>query len=351
MTTNTVRVASCSSPSPLRKLLMLFMTFGRTVSLARGIIQTTNRMSSKQYEAGLLGALIGDAATMPVHWIYEEKKLHDALVDSSKPEFNPTLSCPFYSSTEFPNHYDKGQCSPYGEQFVALLKSVRSNNGNADIVAQNFYDWLTDYTGRKDKAGKEFHENYRNGKRNPECGADDNQAQCLSKAVIAVGAGYADNVGALISFHQNNNIAIGCGQVYAKFLHCIKTGKRTPREAFNEVFVHDKDSLPEFLQPHIEFLLKHIDSGDTKTMLQAWAQEFSQKSITAISCLNPPAFLRSLHISVHATSYEQGIRKNLILGGDNCSTAIAIGAALGYHFGVPEDWMKQPNNTQNDSLA
>jgi hypothetical protein len=161
--------------------------------------------------------------------------------------------------------------------------------------------------------------------------------------VIAVGAGYTNDVQSLISFHQNNDIAIGCGQVYAKFLDCIKTDKCTPREAFNHVFIHGKDSLPRFLQPHIEFLLKHIESADTKAMLQAWAQEFSQKSATAISCLNPPAFLRSLHISIHATSYEQGIRKNLILGGDNCSTAIAIGAALGYHFGVPEDWMKRVN--------
>jgi hypothetical protein len=133
--TITAKATLCSSH--LLKLVMLFVTFGRSVSLARGFIQTANRMVSTEYEAGLLGALVGDVATMPVHWIYEEKKLHDALVDTPKPEFNLALSCPFYSSEEFPNHYDKGQCSPYGEQLVVLLHLVRSNNGNVDMVAQN----------------------------------------------------------------------------------------------------------------------------------------------------------------------------------------------------------------------
>lgn len=73
------------------------MAFGYSVSLKRGIIQPTNRMVSMQYKAGLSGALVGEVARMPVHWINKEKKLHQALVDTSKPEFNPALSCPFYS--------------------------------------------------------------------------------------------------------------------------------------------------------------------------------------------------------------------------------------------------------------
>ena len=296
----------------------------------------------KKIEPGLLGAIVGDAATMPVHWIYDETKLRDALTDKSSPEFNSVLSCPFYSSKEFPGHYEKGAPSPYGEQFVALLDSTRSNNGDVDKTSHEFYDWLATYTGRKDHAGNEFFNNYGLGKRNPESGADDAQAQCLSKSVIAVSTGHMSSIKSFISFHQNNDTAIGCGELFAKFLQGMKADKLTARESFEKTFVIEKESLPEFMKPHIEFLLRYIDSPDTRAMLKAWAEEFSnEKPFMSLSCLCPPAMLRSIHISVHATSYEQGIRENLLIGGDNCSTALAIGAALAYRFEVPENWVKQ----------
>lgn len=300
-------------------------------------------------EPGLLGAIVGDAATMPVHWIYDETKLRGALDDASKPEFNSKLSCPFYSPAEFPGHYGHGQVSPYGEQFLSLLGSTRSNKGDIDKIAQNFYDWAASYTGRKDGALKEFCEHYSQGKRNPDSGADDSQAQCLYKAVIAVGTGHADNVRSLINFHQNNQVAIGCGQVYADFLLSMKTEKMTARGALDKI-IEEKGSLPEFLKPHIDFLLNHIGSSDTGAMLKAWADEFGKSPLSAIACACPPALLRSLHICVHATSYEQGLRNNMLIGGDNCSTALSIGAALGYQYGAPESWTKQVSSEVVGSL-
>lgn len=50
---------------------------------------------------------------------------------------------------------------------------------------------------------------------------------------IAVGAGYTNDIYSLNSFHLNNDIAIGCREAYAKFLHCIKAGNCTPIKAFN----------------------------------------------------------------------------------------------------------------------
>jgi ADP-ribosylglycohydrolase len=222
-----------------------------------------------------------------------------------------------------------------------LLNSVHSNNGDVDKVAQNFYDWLTTYTGRNDGAGKEFYKNYSEGKKNPECGADDNQAQCLYKAVIAVGTGIITDVEPFVRFHQNNDVAVDCGHAFAKYLLSIKTDKLSPRDAFDKVFIQEKESLPESIKPHIQFLQSYIESSDTKAMLLAWADEFNKTPLSAISCFGPAALLRSLHISIHATSYEQGLRNNILIGGDYCSVALALGAVLGYHFGVPRDWTNQ----------
>lgn len=315
------------------------MSLFRSIFLARNIFaKQTIKMASnpKKIEPGLLGAIVGDAATMPVHWIYDETKLRDTIeiANISSPEFNSALSCPFYSSKEFPGHYDTGSVSPYGEQFLALLDSTRSNNGDVEKTSQDFYDWLATYSGRKDHAGNEFFKNFGEGKRNPESGADDAQAQCLSKAVIAVSTGHEASIKSFISFHQNNETAIGCGELYAKFLQRMKSDKLTARESFDQTFVNENESLPKFVKPHIEFLLRYIESSDTRAMLKAWTEEFNEKPFMALSCLCPPAMLRSIHISVHATSYEQGLRENMLIGGDNC-------AALAYKFEIPEEWMKQ----------
>jgi len=103
-------------------------------------------MSLSKAKAGVLGGLVGDAASMPLHWIYENAKLLETVGDkkvlisyiplstyvtmlptcnvpgccSSKrflslknaqgtPEFFETPSCPFYGTKDFPGHYQTGQ--------------------------------------------------------------------------------------------------------------------------------------------------------------------------------------------------------------------------------------------------
>lgn len=67
-------------------------------------------------KAAVLGAFVADAATMPLHWIYDPAKIQSILGDS-KPEFFPNASSPFYT-------YELGELSPYGAEALYLLQSI-----------------------------------------------------------------------------------------------------------------------------------------------------------------------------------------------------------------------------------
>ena len=69
----------------------------------------------------MLGAFVADAATMPLHWIYDTAALA-AKVDGGEPAFFEPPSCPFYN-------YEPGRLSPYGDEALALLESVVKRGG------------------------------------------------------------------------------------------------------------------------------------------------------------------------------------------------------------------------------
>jgi hypothetical protein len=47
-------------------------------------------------KAAILGGFVADAATMPLHWIYDVEKIKE-LVGDKNPEFFSPPSCPFYT--------------------------------------------------------------------------------------------------------------------------------------------------------------------------------------------------------------------------------------------------------------
>lgn len=58
----------------------------------------------------------------------------------------------------------------------------------------------------------------------------------------------------------------------------------------------------------------------------------------------PGAFQIAILAAANATSYEQGLRANMLAGGDNCSRSVYLGALLGAAYsaqGVPQDWKQR----------
>ncbi len=120
------------------------------------------------------GAFVADAASMGTHWIYNPKDVLDKVTSVQEPEFRNPPAPSFYSSTEFPNHYEMGMLSPFGEQLLFVTQYVATTPMiDGPSMSTEMLEWATTFGGRVDHAMTAFVEHMEAGKVYPECGADD----------------------------------------------------------------------------------------------------------------------------------------------------------------------------------
>ena len=111
-------------------------------------------LSSNNYvqcENMLTGVFVGDAATMPVHWIYNQKELRDSIESSSVLFHSPPI-CPYYT-------YPKGTLSPYGDESIPLINSMVSDPSfvfTKPRAVQFMLDFFKKYQGRLSALPKDF---------------------------------------------------------------------------------------------------------------------------------------------------------------------------------------------------
>lgn len=309
-----------------------------------------NDATNRRKKAAVLGCFTADAAAMPLHWIYDGAKLRD-IIGGSEPLFFEMPSCPFYNGKApdgdnkdkgFPGHYEFGQLSPYGEQAVALLTFLNeaSNLGplDGDVWAGAFYTWCKSYTGRPDHAMKAFIENSEAGKKYPDVGADDNQAQSFGKIASVLYASqdeyFLTNVEVAVRAHQNNELNVAVALFWARLLERV-VGGATIKAAYQ---------LSKGAVTH-DILLTALNRTDANLdnaaydMLMEYGKEVNPKfAATGIACPNPQATMGALHVVLHATSFQEGVTVNCMIGGDTCSRATIIGAVLGAAYGVPGEY-------------
>jgi len=305
---------------------------------------------NRKKKAAVLGCFTADAAAMPLHWIYDNAKLR-SIIGDSEPLFFETLSCPFYNGRApdddnkdkgFPGHYEFGQLSPYGEQAVALLTFLNEASSlspiDGDVWAGAFYTWCKSFTGRPDHAMKAFIENTEAGKKYPDVGADDNQAQSFGKIASVLWASqdeyFLTNVEVAVRAHQNNELNVAVALFWARLLEGV-VGGATIKAAYQ---------LSKGTVTHDVLLtvLNRTEANLDNTaydMLMEYGKEVNPKwALTGIACPNPQATMGALHVVLHASSFKQGVSENCMIGGDTCSRATIIGAVLGAAYGVPGEY-------------
>ncbi|RYH13652.1 ADP-ribosylglycohydrolase family protein [archaeon] len=146
----------------------------------------------KRASAMLKASVISDAASMPLHWIYNQSVIAEKLGSQSEVNaaFFPTPSCPFYN-------YPAGVLSPYGDESLPLMHSIASQGDFVhDHAAQTMVDFFSTYpnvegeskgyAGRLNHAPKSFLSARQEGKEWSECSQDDSQANGLAKVPIIV---------------------------------------------------------------------------------------------------------------------------------------------------------------------
>jgi ADP-ribosylglycohydrolase len=155
----------------------------------------------------VVGSLVSDAATMGLHWIYDQNDIATKASGVASPAFFQPPSCPYYT-------YESGKLSPYGDELIPFLRSFADSKGivkeDAATASYNFfkaytgkppsqmhiiqyaYSWVC--SGRLNHVTKAFVENRDAGKPWDQCPIVDHQAQGIIKVPLTVAryAGHAD---------------------------------------------------------------------------------------------------------------------------------------------------------------
>lgn len=249
------------------------------------------------------------------------------------PEFFDPPSCPFYQ-------YALGSFTPYGDAAFHLLQFLAENDGQFDPVkysakALQFFDG--EYKGRLNHSWKEFVKNVKeNGKQWPHCGAEDSQADGLTKAGIVAGIlhGHPDlltKTDEAVRVIQNTDKAAAMALAGVRIIEFVLAGKSTSEAVKETARVLKEHNSSDELAQHIENLTSKVDQPHRDVV----------KAI-GLSCGYPNSFVNICHLLLNDNlDYATAVRQTLLAGGDNASRALFLGAVLGAKYGVqgiPQSW-------------
>ena len=310
--------------------------------------------------AVLVGAMVGDAAARPLHWVYDNNLLQSHIKDCKEtPEFFPESKSPFYNLPTGENscYWDVAETSlnalaksarySYKGICQELIKAFGPGNPNYDMAARQEY-MLKRRQGKIDGPldGKwfngslvEFLDNFNHGIGSKPFGGPaikETDGFCLNLAVVAK---YADSDTVdemseeVIKTLSTWPTAVSHGMVASKIIaKLIAAG-------------------PDFkimdIKPEIQETFKdvHKSLGDIEEVMgQKLEHVRAVNYVFGSPCYNPGSFQGAIHAVLTSSSYSEGVRKTIRAGGCNCSRGLFIGAMSGAIYGIegiPVDWMEK----------
>ena len=277
------------------------------------------------------GAFVADAATMPLHWIYDqdyvESKVKPASEYSRGPEFYSPPSCPFYN-------YGEGRQSPYGDEVVPIMLSL-AEKGHLDLehCREASFRFCKSYTGRLNKSMQKFLENRELGKDWSECAVEEDMQFLAMMKIPIIVARYAgnptlmDKLDAAVRMHQTNVRVITAARFVARLLEKIVLGFSAA-----EALRWAKTGV-EFSAEEKEFL-SFLDDGEN-VPFSAAADKYG------LNGQLPGCLKASLYGVKIFRGYEMAVRANIVAAGDNVARSWLIGSFLAAEQGthiIPSGW-------------
>jgi len=268
-------------------------------------------MATTTLKDALDGALVADAATMGLHWMYDQEQIKkieatgDVLFAAKK----------------------VGEQSQYGQSVLVVADTMRAHGKYSVAEHQkhffNTFGPCGSYHGFADRPTKALVAKcISEGENLPEVsGSDDDQlpALCAVPALFANGAS-ADVVASAVTVTANNEQAVSGAQVLFDCLSRIQKGS----------------SLSEALEHSIALASPELE----KLMTESLALSKYNPSETAIhfgqACHMGQGLPLAWHLLKYAEDFESVVRDNIRCGGDSCGRAMAVGSLAGLVFGVPE---------------
>jgi len=364
---------------------------------------------TQRKEAAVLGALVGDAASLGFHWLYDPERLRE--LGGEHPEFHTPNPKDYEGASGYfaADGKKAGDQSHYGAQLLAALTSLyqcegrwnpyhyqstfcqmfdrggrfhgyidSATSGTLDRVGENNerlmkeavsqVEGLTDsqvsflkkYVVKKGvlHTGDDLVEavagmaelvykepdvphkvravaRYYDENRSPRCGADDNQLPAAAKLPVVASCfvdedNFAEGVEEAIRVTNDNEDAVVYGLYAAEVLRQVLNGSEIVEALKAALTTLEDERAEERIKEALEYPLDD---------LAGLGRNFGP------ACSLPSAIPVGVAILKDDPSYMEGIRKNILVSGDNAGRATWVGAVLGARHGVggpqgvPYSWM------------
>ncbi|MFK7854231.1 MAG: ADP-ribosylglycohydrolase family protein [Granulosicoccus sp.] len=289
-----------------------------------------------QRENALIGAVVADAATMGMHWIYDQEhiknieKIGDVLF--RQPDANIYEGVRSYFA-----HAAKrvGDSSQYGES-ARVVAQVIANHGKYDVAEHQQLFFSTfgpcgSYHGFADKPTKALIVRMINdGEDLPKAsGSDDDQMPALSSvpALFSTGA-TIDEIESAVSVTSINQQAISGALALNDCLNRLING-----ESLQDALTNSASIAEPALSALLQEALGQSDYRPLET-----AQHFG------LPCHMGQGLPVAWHLLQHAENFENVVRDNIRCGGDSCGRSMAVGSIAGLAFGVPDTMRARVHN-------
>ncbi len=276
------------------------------------------------------GALVGDAASLGLHWLYDQPRIAELGGDS--PEFRATTSQDFEGVPSYFAHPLKkpGDQTQYGEQLLVLLRVLAQSGGtysqkeyNAGFAAHFGYGGT--YSGYIDRATRATLDNLADGDLDQPNGSDDVQLPAIAKLPALIAAGQEEHAMDAVRTTNVSDAAEMYGAVASAMLVSARNGGSATDIA---------EAAFSAADPRIQARLEQARA----------ATDRSNPDLTrelGMACELENGVPSVLHNLLTTGSYQEAIRANILSGGDSCGRAMLLGAIAGSLYGVPEEWVNR----------
>ena len=305
-------------------------------SAVTGLLEEVSRLSatSQRKVGALLGAAVADAASRPLHWVYDTEELKKAIrTDPEHPEFWAKSHSPFYT-------LETGDNSCYWDQAMAVMTALTNHGFSYDKICQELVTQLGpgsryNMEARQDLMktrmhgqsfspvkGKWLHggmikflENLGQGKKI--CGdphVKETDGFCCSLPVVVKFAGEEELTERVLKVATTQStwpVAVRHAVVASKIIEAFVLGREEPIETVGQEI---KVNFPE-ISRELEQVKQTLDIDHTTAVGMIFGRP----------CYNPGSFLGALHAVQTSDSYPEAVRKTITAGGCNCSRAFFIG--------------------------
>ena len=303
-----------------------------------------------------LGATVADAATRPLHWVYDPKKLNQYIKGKKEIAFLKKSRSPFYS-------IKTGKVSGYNDIGQVMFKTLTSTKKKSDVlknfkknVVQNFGPgsayWKNLKLRKKYKKikwkepmnGPWIHQNILETiqniktKKSTTGGKKVNESDgyCAALPYFLYNNSEPD-LKRIIKCVANSKINETYALAKLKIISIANDNKKDPVRFFVKKY-KNKRYFKDVIK-NIKKILRLKKQNHTKVV-----RKFGK------ACSYPGTFMGSIHAMITSNNYKSAINKTIKAGGCNCSRANFVGAYFAAYKGfknIPSPWIRKTFPAKN----